>query len=132
MRQSAILRRSSLNLLSLSGLAKTVEESQKLIKALSSSKINSLRKFGLYCQDYFVSISIQQTSSFLQWMSKQTELLMFAFRLNALTSEQTIMLIEFLTAKTKSKTSKLDGSDIHKSCNFDTEESVQIFLNFLE
>ena len=132
MRQSSVLRRSSLEYLSLSAVAKTAEEGQRLIKALSSCKINSLRKFGLYCQDYFVSMSSQQTSSLFQWLIKQTELQAFAFRHNELTSDQTNLLIEFMTAKTKSKSSKLGGADIHKSCNFDTDKSVELFLSFLE
>ena len=40
--------------------------------------------------------------------------------------------MEFLISKTKSKSSKLDGADIHKSCNFDTEDALKLFLSFLE
>jgi len=41
-----------------------------LLKALSSSKINSIRKFGLYCQDWFSGISEQQLAAFFQWLGR--------------------------------------------------------------
>lgn len=70
MRLSSVSRRSSLELLSMTNLAQTEEEGQRLLKALSSSKVNSIRKFGLYCQDWFGGINEQQLAAYFQWLAR--------------------------------------------------------------
>ena len=65
----------------------------------------------------------------LVFLGRQTHLKEFAFNENDLTTSQTTQLLLCITESNKQK---LEGLGLCGSCNFDSDESVQVLVQYID